>query len=178
MGNLTQTSVVQPDQYRLKNHKKRLSAALREPELNENRNLYGEMLDGQDWNFWFTATFRPDFGLPTSRYVVEDRDRGLLDLPACRRQAVRMYRRIRPDRFFFGTESGCVNGRNHLHGLIAWERYPNWTERDIFNYLFDNFGRAQVDRYDPALGACHYVSKYVSKDLADFDIFRKPKWKR
>jgi hypothetical protein len=35
-------------------------------------------------------------------------------------------------------------------------------------------GYARVFPYDPKLGAKHYVSKYIAKDLAEWDLFGLP----
>jgi hypothetical protein len=31
-------------------------------------------------------------------------------------------------------------------------------------------GRAEIDRYDSECGAAHYVSEYIVKEVADYDL--------
>lgn len=150
--------------------------------------------DLDDWHVWFTATFRPSFGdqFKRERFSRQGNgtlvwshptggDNGLLSLPACRRQAVRMYREMRPTAFFWGTEAGSRNGRNHIHGLMKFGSRTKDAfcdeDGELFRYLQKTFGRAQVDKYDKDLGGAHYVSKYVAKELTDYDYFTKPIWK-
>ena len=38
---------------------------------------------------------------------------------------------------------------------------------------FRMFGRTYIEEYDPDLGAAGYVSKYVTKRLADYDLWTR-----
>lgn len=118
----------------------------------------GSWLGTLDWNYWTTITFR----------------HGELSLPAARRQMVRFQRKVGADRFFWGTESGPVTGRNHVHGLLWWDPdriggAPSATA--LWQLGFRMHGRTQVLDYEPEKGISHYVSKYVAKGLADYDLF-------
>lgn len=60
-------------------------------------------------------------------------------------------------------------GRLHLHALLGGFA-PHVSRRAAWRFWFDRYGRAQLLPYDPARGAAQYVSKYVSKELAHYDI--------
>ncbi len=84
--------------------------------------------------------------------------------------------------YFCGYEYGTF-GRLHLHALIrthtpqtrlarrgvprASTALPNET---VWRTWYDRFGRASVSRYDRKRGAAGYVTKYVTKRLAYYDI--------
>ena len=114
------------------------------------------------WNFWCTFTYR----YPPS-------------LPAVRRSMCRFNEEISPSLMFWGSESGACTGRNHVHALLYFDEnrisMPLLGEVPISAYglwskAFKRFGRSHVDVFDRKLGASHYVSKYVSKRLSDFDL--------
>lgn len=84
--------------------------------------------------------------------------------------------------YFCGYEYGGA-GRLHLHALLR--AGTGQTEFDtggrphtpgslppeiLWEVWFKRFGRAQVAAYDPRRGAAGYVSKYVTKRLAYYDI--------
>jgi hypothetical protein len=84
--------------------------------------------------------------------------------------------------YFCGYEYGTF-GRLHLHALMRTttpqpdlgpggvphpcEALPSGL---VWRTWFDRYGRATVTRYDPQRGAAGYVSKYVTKRLAYYDI--------
>jgi hypothetical protein len=68
--------------------------------------------------------------------------------------------------WFRGDELGERLGRLHLHallggtgGLLEASLKREWRA-----------GHSLVKRYDPALGAVHYLTKYATKGLADYDV--------
>lgn len=81
---------------------------------------------------------------------------------------------------FRADEYGPATGRFHLHALIGnvshltmycqqrllareWGRPCCWLHRWPCGY-------ARIFPYDPSRGARHYLSKYVTKDLANWDL--------
>lgn len=123
----------------------------------------GEWLDGvSPWTFWATFTYRNS---PS--------------LPSVRRSMSRFNEEISPSLMFWGSESGACTGRNHVHALLYFDEnrisMPLFgavpiSSRAIWSKAFKRFGRSHVDVFDPERGASHYVAKYVSKRLSDWDL--------
>jgi hypothetical protein len=85
---------------------------------------------------------------------------------------------------FVAAEKGDVGGLIHLHSLIGnvahlkpWcgEKLPpgKWRASCCLLHAWP-CGYARVFPYDPALGAKHYVSKYVCGQLAEWDLLGFP----
>lgn len=45
------------------------------------------------------------------------------------------------------------------------------TAETMWTLGYRMFGRTLIEPFNPDLGAAHYVSKYVTKRLADFDLW-------
>jgi len=85
---------------------------------------------------------------------------------------------------FVGAERGKTGGLIHLHGLLGNVKHMNFFCGQRFaRGQFGNkcclvhawpCGYARVFPYNPQLGAMHYVSKYSTKDLAEWDLFGLP----
>jgi hypothetical protein len=68
--------------------------------------------------------------------------------------------------WFYGVEHGEKFGRLHLHALTGnTERLPVFRIRELWKA-----GWSHVKPYDPRKGASYYITKYVSKELAEWDI--------
>jgi len=123
----------------------------------------GNWLDSlAPWTFWCTFTFRYSPSLPSVRRSMEKFN---VD--------------VSPTLFFWGSESGACTGRNHVHALLYFDSQrlhsPLFGElpissRAIWQKAFNRFGRSHVDEFEAEKGASHYVSKYVSKQISDWDI--------
>lgn len=85
---------------------------------------------------------------------------------------------------FVGAEQGNRGGLIHLHALIGnvghlqpfcGVRQPagKWGLTCCMLHAWPA-GIARVLRYDPTKGAAFYVSKYVSKELAEWELFGFP----
>ncbi len=85
---------------------------------------------------------------------------------------------------FFGLERGNRGGLLHVHALVGnvghlltycGERLPPgaWGKECCMVHAWP-CGIARVVSYDPALGARHYVSKYVTKSLAEWELWGFP----
>lgn len=118
---------------------------------------WGEWLKGYDWQAWGTLTLRYDE--PThdqmqrawSRFVAWLRTEGNQDVS-----------------YFVGHEVGS-RGRVHLHCLLG--TLAEDTPRSaLWSWWYERFGRAEIRGYDPERGAASYVSKYVTKELAHYDL--------
>ena len=127
----------------------------------------GRWLSDKPWNAWCTLTFR-------AGNFTED---------AATRAYVQWLDWLRAEgspalAYFMGHEVGGQGGRLHLHGLVG--NLSDYTSRTaLWRWWFKRYGRAQVLRYDADRGAAFYVSKYVTKGLAqwDFDLsgFNRPR---
>ncbi len=129
-----------------------------------------------DWSHFLTLTFRPYAPLvvaglapakplgprpgPPPDYAHRAFERFVNDLG----------RRVGQSPFWFrADEFGEQLGRLHFHALIGGVRSltvetikPAWRE-----------GFSVVREYDPDLRVAHYLTKYVRKDLADYDMSGK-----
>lgn len=88
---------------------------------------------------------------------------------------------------FYAAERGGNGGLIHLHGLLGnvkhlaiycGTRLPTgvFGKKCCMVHSWHH-GIARVLPYNPALGANHYVSKYIVKDLAEWDLhgsFKNP----
>lgn len=144
----------------------------------------GDFLNGYPWAHYLTLTFRPpqthkkatDAGLlahgePWGRY-----QRKIVSAaPVSQDYALRQWGVFRrqittaadvPTFWFYGVEHGEMFGRLHLHALTGnTERLPVGTMREYWRA-----GWSHVKPYDPRKGASYYVCKYVTKELAEWDI--------
>lgn len=85
---------------------------------------------------------------------------------------------------FLAAERGDKGGLIHLHGLVGnvghlqsycGVRRPAgaWGKKCCMLHAWPA-GYARVLPYDPGKGAAHYVSKYVSKGLAEWELWGFP----
>lgn len=116
---------------------------------------WGDWLKTFEWEAWGTMTLR--YADPTheqmqrawSRFVATLRREGERDLS-----------------FFVGHEVGA-QGRIHLHCLLAGLQLKRTS---VWRWWHERYGRCEVKGYDPEKGAAHYISKYVTKELAHYDL--------
>ena len=120
------------------------------------RTAWGDWLDGLPWDHYVTLTFGiksgPDFA---------------------RRTFDRWIRRLEqeaqtPVLWFVGFEDGKLFGRLHLHALTG---NTSALPAEYMAKLWTP-GWSRIVPYRPTLGAAHYVTKYVTKELLDYDISR------
>jgi len=57
-------------------------------------------------------------------------------------------------------------GVPHIHALVGGLDSVRW--RPAADWLWKRYGFNRILEYDPELGASHYISKYVAKELGDF----------
>lgn len=85
---------------------------------------------------------------------------------------------------FVAAEKGKAGGLIHLHALLGNVKHmqfycgqkvilPDFKQKCCLVHAWP-CGYARVFPYDPALGATHYVAKYIAKDLAEWEIFGLP----
>lgn len=98
-----------------------------------------------------------------------------VSLPYALRQWETFERTVRTDAgiplfWFYGVEHGERFGRLHLHALLGnTERLPVETLQRQWTAGF-----ARITEYDPTRGASYYITKYVSKELSEWDISSSP----
>jgi hypothetical protein len=82
---------------------------------------------------------------------------------------------------FWGVERGPAGGLLHVHGLIGnvghlkaycGSHLPpgKWGVPCCLLHGWP-WGISRMESYDPCLGAAHYVGKYITKNLAEWEIF-------
>ena len=125
--------------------------------LNDQRALrlaWGEFLEGLPWDHFVTLTFRQASGPDYARRAFG--------------QWIRRLEREARTRllWFVGFEDGRLLGRLHLHALVG--NTDGLAESTLEEAWTPGFARIQ--RFQPRLGAAHYVTKYITKDMLDYDV--------
>jgi len=135
------------------------------------RKCYGSWLDGYNWNSFGTYTFKhlvsPQAALRAWGRFISDgfqewAKRGAWNVPES-------------DGWFWfaGVEEGRLYGRVHLHALMG---HPDDQGLDLLRCAQtaaawrQRNGIARVEPVEPGRGATYYVSKYVTKDLSEWQI--------
>ena len=137
---------------------------------------WGEYLAPYAWNHWLTLTFAPlrPPHLGGAVCLGPARAGPLRPGPPpdyAHREFRRWVHRLEcrggePVWWFRGDELGERLGRLHLHALLG-------GTGGLLESSLDREWRAGfslVKRYDPALGAAHYLTKYATKGLADYAV--------
>jgi hypothetical protein len=136
------------------------------------KNQMAEMLDGYQWNWFSTYTLNMQVRPATAHSMFRNH------LAFIERQS-----RL-PVYAFRGDEYGVLNGRYHIHALLGNvgefpaycgerlpPRNPGQKPRPCCGVHSWPGGYARVFLYDPAISATGYVSKYVTKDFGDWDLY-------
>lgn len=137
--------------------------------------IYGAWLDEYSWDTFATLTFRTqDYGsgpVPPT-------------LKKCRAATEKALRNNGFRRAFWGAERG-YEGRWHVHTLLesqrlealpvvstpAGRRDTTLAAENLDQWWRKRYGLTRIERYLPARGAASYVSKYVSKQMSDYDLW-------
>ncbi|GAJ06974.1 unnamed protein product, partial [marine sediment metagenome] len=117
------------------------------------RMAFGEWLSLPEWQWFTTHTFRAEYVSP------KEADRhwqGWLN-------SLCLVTKPRP--FYFRVVEYQDRGTLHYHSLIG--NVGDNIPRLFFKDLWELFGFARVVKYDPKLGAAHYVGKYLTKNAGD-----------
>lgn len=113
-----------------------------------------------DWQFWFTGTFKPD--------------KSYRDTIKTKRAWERWIGKIGHDfekhniEYFLAIERFKSGDFTHCHGLV--NGLDGLTYRQIGESWRALYGREKVERYEVDKGANFYLTKYVTKDLCDWDL--------
>jgi hypothetical protein len=116
---------------------------------------WGDFLSQFSWDWYATWTFADDVKTFTAHNRLA---RWLRDLEKAAGSPIAWFR---------GDEYGERFGKFHMHGLIA-----NVAHMGRFQWMrrWEPNGYARIYAYDPLKGAAYYVSKYVRKQLGDWDL--------
>lgn len=116
----------------------------------ETRQAYAEWLQGYHWDYFATATFRTPRKEPyyALKHVWHE-----------------LHAHSNVDRAFLVAEP-FQSGDLHIHGLLAGD--AAWLPAmklpwDIWQGLFEKFGRAKVEACNDANAVAKYCAKYVLK---------------
>lgn len=111
------------------------------------------LLEGIDWTHFATLT---------TRYVISlDQIRRLMT------QHSRRWCCYDDQRMFWVAESFRDRGGYHAHCLLKSHLWAT----DLWKYWVHRYGRARVEIFNPNIGASGYVTKYVTKEIADYDYY-------
>jgi len=130
------------------------------------REAYARYLQGLDWDFFFTVTFRNRFRDSIKAHEI-------------------VWETIAPHsaRAFLATERHRRPNLNcHVHGLVKVHRYGGTesgqlcaTPTDLWRHLYGNHGRSRVEPVRSIEDVSAYCSKYVVKRLSDYGFYGRPK---
>ena len=129
------------------------------------RNEMSKWLDGYHWDVWFTGTFKPEMALKDTITTKKCFDRFLADLK-------KEHHVNKGMDFFIAVERFKHGEYTHIHALL--NGVGGLTNKDIWQTWFKRYGRAVVEDYNRKEGAAHYVTKYVTKSICDWDLSIRP----
>lgn len=118
--------------------------------FSEYREQVGEWLNGFDWTWWATFTFR----YPCMPY-------------SAKKSFIRFIRGQGIDYFYASEWCGDFHGV-HIHALMG-NTYGLHRLTTMDNW-FKRYGIARIYAYNKRLGARYYVCKYIVKSVADWDM--------
>ena len=113
-------------------------------------------LNGMPWDYFITQTFAESTG---DCFTAKRRFYALTE-------KINKGHHLRGIDYFLAVEPH-KSGNYHNHALI--NGCAGVSENEIFEVGFQG-GRFRALKYDRDLGASHYLTKYVLKDLCDWDI--------
>lgn len=122
------------------------------------RDAWSEYLISQPWDYFLTITFRE----PVARH------RALATLYFCDRTL----RRLKPRSVFLGAEEH-LSTYLHIHGLFRCGTIPGLENpaSEIFQSLFERYGRSKVEIPRSQADVATYVTKYATKNLAEYSFY-------
>jgi len=118
-------------------------------------------LDSMNLDYFCTFTTRKPISLASTRKIAE-RVAGRIDAGGT-------------TTMFWAAEKFDVREGFHFHALIKIHLQHHITPETIWAWYFPRFGRCQViDNRDPdrQQTASWYSAKYMTKELADYDLYR------
>jgi hypothetical protein len=119
-----------------------------------------EWVDQFEWQFWFTGTFQPE--------------RSYRDTIKTKRAYEKFISKLSKDfnmhniEYFLAVERFKHGDFTHCHSLI--NGLDGLSYRQIGETWRSLYGREQVESYIKDKGANFYLTKYVTKELCDWDL--------
>jgi len=110
----------------------------------------GEWLNGFNWDWWATFTFR----YPCMPY-------------SAKKSFVRYFQGQGIDYFYASEWCGDYHGV-HIHALMG--NCFGIRRLTTMDKWYQRYGIARIYPYDQRLGARYYVCKYIVKSVADWDM--------
>jgi hypothetical protein len=124
---------------------------------------FGKWLQSYDWDVWGTAEFDPQKPLRDAlraRGYVEKYIKNNLCRPRL------------PLSYFLAVERFSHSMNTHVHFLLAGVLGLTYEEMGA-PWWKKYHGYFYVEKYEPNLGAGFYLTKYVTKDLCDWNVSLK-----
>ena len=136
---------------------------------------FGTWLQSHNWTHWATFTTPYSLTLPSARRLMNRFADMRINTDITSPNVVKG--------LFWAAEPFDTRQGYHTHGLIKIdESMPFKAVINAYQIATgnkdlkkDRWARIQISAYDPQKAACFYVSKYISKKLADYDLIRNDK---
>jgi len=128
-----------------------------------NRKMRDEMakwLEQFGWEMWCTGTFKPDQSYIDTIKTKNAFYRFINDL-------TRKYNKTDIE-YMLAIERFKSGDFTHCHFLINGGE--GLTYRQVGETWFDRYGRVKIEGYQKDKGANYYLTKYITKDLCDWDL--------
>ncbi|MGP8216226.1 MAG: hypothetical protein ACLQQ4_11715 [Bacteroidia bacterium] len=128
--------------------------------------VWGDWLNTMNWDFFCTLSTRYSMTLAAARRAAER----LKNYLSTRYGNVKVFFVAEP----FDTKYGY-----HIHALVSFENSALRGLKDILNRAWQvvtrgkggkGYNNTVIEPYDKELGANYYVSKYLMKKNADYDL--------
>ena len=116
----------------------------------------GNFLDVIDFSHFCTFTTRKPVSVAATRRIAE--------------KVAKFVDAGRASSMFWAAEKFDVREGFHFHALLSTPLHP----LEIFNWYYPRYGRCQIiNNTEPERrqAASYYCSKYVTKELADYDVY-------
>lgn len=137
---------------------------------------YGNFLQKQEWDFFATYTTRQALTLPAARRMMEKYAIHI----GCGGNTTFVNRQIPGKEFdepaqvpgtgraklFWAAEPFKLRNSYHLHALVKCDM----NAKQVDAYWQKKFGFARIKDYDGSKPGAHYVAKYMTKELSDYDL--------
>lgn len=123
------------------------------PQQKDLSSVFGEWLNQFKWDWWATFTFRRD----TSPY-------------RAKKSFLRFIRGNlhRHAYYFMVVEWHSYRDCVHLHALVG--NVDKVRRLSTMDRWYATYGISRIWPYDTRLGARYYLSKYITKELSDWDF--------
>lgn len=117
-------------------------------------------MGGYDWEYWFTGTFKPQKSYKDTINTKKAFNRFLEKLSE--------ENELQNITYFMAVERFKNGDYTHVHALLSG--LNNLPYRTIGGTWRSLYGREKVEGYQKDKGANYYLTKYVTKELCDWDL--------